>query len=493
MEKRDTDMKSGGETTTTLGYLAAVEGGGTTFVVSVARFERSPDAGPRSPPPSSSHPSSSSEDDVVFLDRYTALTILHTETVPSSSPGGPDETLRRCAEILRRRRPARGYSALGIATFGPVGLDPTDEGTYGKILRGSPKRDWRGVDVVTPLLDGCAGGGGGEEAVPPPPHRIETDVNAPALAEFAMWRSSVYGAGAGAAGEKGKVKIPSSLAYVTVGTGVGVGLVMNGEAVHGMMHPEGGHVAVSPLVGDRFGGGGGYSWGTARSPYGGVNTVEGLASSVALTERLERERTDGGAGTGAAGDDVEKRDALRSLPDDHHIWDHASNALANLCVTLALLTSVERIVLGGGVMRRTVLYDTVRKKTGEILNGYLDLPQFTTDDGLRGYICESVWGDRAGLVGAFALALGALKKNEEEGGMGSGSSHAPEMEGRGVDAMQGEGEEEENKMTRADFGALANAEEERKKLRRQSFVHGFVAATAMGVIVLALLNRGGRR
>eukprot|EP01083_Nonionella_stella_P004484 12987_1 len=90
----------------------------------------------------------------------------------------------------------------------------------------------------------------------------------------------------------------SSLAYVTVGTGIGVGLVINSLPVHGMMHPEGGHVPIVPLEStDNFTG---YSWG-AKCPYKGVNTVEGTASSVALTERL---------GTSSPSDE---RDSLKEL------------------------------------------------------------------------------------------------------------------------------------------------------------------------------------
>ena len=77
-------------------------------------------------------------------------------------------------------------------------------------------------------------------------------------------------------------------------------------------------------------------------------------------------------------------------------------------------------------MKHTVLCDMLRENTREISNGYLDLTQFTTNDGLRRYICESIWVDRVGLVGKFALVFGDMKKqledgnNNKEGGHGSG-------------------------------------------------------------------------
>lgn len=129
-----------------------------------------------------------------------------------------------------------GYDALGIATFGPVGLKQNDK-YYGCILPGSPKAAWRTVNLLEPFAKACKG----------TKHlsvKIETDVNAPAFAEYLEMKGTV-----------------SSVAYVTVGTGVGVGLVVNGAPVHGCMHPEGGHLPVQPLEGDTFRG---YSWGVGK-------------------------------------------------------------------------------------------------------------------------------------------------------------------------------------------------------------------------------------
>eukprot|EP00957_Ditylum_brightwellii_P133093 10148504-Ditylum_brightwellii.AAC.1 len=111
---------------------------------------------------------------------------------------------------------------------------------------------------------------------------------------------------------------------------------------------------------------------------------------------------------------AQERDMLKDLPDAHPIWDHASNALANLCVTLILLLSVEQIVLGGGIMNRTILYERIRSQTQNILNGYLDVSQVTTENGLKDYISCSCWGEKGGLVGALSLALDAYEEKEEK-------------------------------------------------------------------------------
>ena len=319
--------------------IAAVEGGGTSFVVAVAEL-----VGGSSPK------------------------ILFTSEVDSSHDK-PLQTLEQCCIFFRQHKPKDGYHALGIATFGPVGLVESRP-TYGRILASSPKQSWRNVDFLTPLSDACRG-------TRPLHVKVDTDVNAPAFAEYLL--------------AKGKI---SSVAYITVGTGVGVGLVIHGRPVHGRMHPEGGHVPVMPLPLDDFGG---YSWGE-KCPFRGHQTVEGLASSVALTERLEK----------ILGEKDLPRSRLADLEDDHEVWNHAANALANLCVTLILTTSVERIVLGGGIMNRRGLIEKIRKQTVVLLNGYLDLPSDMSE-----LIATSPYGSHIGLIGAMVLAQRAHEAANE--------------------------------------------------------------------------------
>ena len=166
-----------------------------------------------------------------------------------------------------------------------------------------------------------------------------------------------------------------------------------GETGHGLMHTEGGHVPIQALPGDKFDG---YSWGE-NSPFHGKGTVEGMASAVGLTERLEM----------MTGQKNLSRSSLADLDDEHEIWYHAANALANLCTTLVLMTSVERIVFGGGIMNRKGLLEKIRKRTVELLNGYLDLPDMSS------YITASAYGSDAGLTGALLLAQQAYEDSKD--------------------------------------------------------------------------------
>lgn len=315
--------------------IAGVEGGGTSFRCIVVRGD-------------------------VVVDR---------RSIPTA---GPEETLREVCEFLSGHE----YDAIGISTFGPVDLKASSP-SYGKIMN-TPKEGWSRADVLSPIL----------AVRNDVPYGFDTDVNAPALAEF----------------ERHNAPLPpsdrlTSLAYVTVGTGVGAGLVVNSSPVRGLMHPEAGHVPVIPLPADADAPP--YPWG-ARTPFRGQNTVEGTASSVALAHRLKAE--------GGTGD----RDALAGLPDEHAAWDTVANALACMCVTLILTVSVEKIVLGGGIMQRKVVLPSVRRRVEEMLNGYVPAALRETEGGgsaLReDLIVESVWGDDAGIFGTVALGKRAWQE-----------------------------------------------------------------------------------
>jgi fructokinase len=192
------------------------------------------------------------------------------------------------------------------------------------------------------------------------PFRFDTDVNAPALAEYIFHK------------QPGQ----TSCAYVTVGTGIGVGLIINGATVHGLLHPEAGHLMVAKQVGDTFEG---------TCPFHGC-CIEGMCSTGALAARK---------GCPAS--------ALPDLLDEDPLWDTCAFYLAQLCASLILIASPERIVIGGGVMNRRCLYAKIRKQTAEILKGYIQQEKITTNQ-IDEYIKEPLWGNDAGIVGAAYLA-----------------------------------------------------------------------------------------
>ncbi len=482
-------------------HLAAIEGGGTTFVVSVARVVKHGQQ---------HHRFVDTDDDdnnchALLEIGPTSLEILHTASFPpkdaitgciptwtptqivdavcgfliehrppqppSSSSRATNNDKSSTDDAAAFTAPTTGrYSAAGIATFGPAGVHP-HKPNYGTILSGSPKKEWRNVDILTPIREACGFGSCNSSICNMPSSslgmdssssccsrvRFDTDVNAPALAEFRhrchlqqqqqqeqepserhQHRQALQSC------HKAPPPLSSttpttpltSLAYITIGTGVGVGLIINSAPVHGLLHPEGGHVAICPLEQQQddttFTG---YSWGKERSPYGGVNTVEGVASSVALTERFiqmndagkdddddddDTHNIDNGTGNNRHNNttilrnsnSAQTRELLSTLPDSHTIWSHAANAIANLCVSLLLLTSVQKIVLGGGIMKRTALFPMIRQRVWTILNGYLDCVQELSDvQKLDNVIVEGCWIQQnnlgSGLVGAYALALDA--------------------------------------------------------------------------------------
>ena len=233
--------------------------------------------------------------------------ILARETVPTTAP---DETLGRLGEILSRWR-SHPFSALGIASFGPLDLD---SGT----IAATPKPGWRGAEVRRKL-----------EAVARVPAAFDTDVNGAALAEMR------WGSGRGM----------QDFAYITVGTGVGVGLIVNGTPTRGFAHCELGHIRVARLPADRF---------TGSCPFHG-DCVEGLAAGPSLKARF--------------GDSVDE------IGDDDPVWDSVAWALAQLCHAIVCAAAPRAISIGGGVVEaRPHLLQRVERMLVESLNGYVELP-----------------------------------------------------------------------------------------------------------------------
>ncbi len=277
--------------------------------------------------------------------------IIDSVRRPTMPPG---ETLAGVEDWLAGAAARHGrFAALGIASFGPLGLNPARPG-FGHITT-TPKPGWRDVDLLARFRARFG-----------VPTMLDTDVNGAALAE----------------GRWGAAKGARVHAYVTIGTGVGAGIVVEGATVKGLVHPEFGHVRVRRVAGDDFAG---------TCPFHG-DCLEGLISGPALAARA-------GAGAGAGADPA-------TLPPDHPLWRHVVADLAEALAMLLLTVSPERIVIGGGVgLGQAHLLPAVRAAVAARLGGYLPAAVDSADGEL---ICAAGLGDRAGALGAIMLAEQAL-------------------------------------------------------------------------------------
>jgi fructokinase len=283
----------------------SIEGGGTKFVAAVG-------SGP---------------DDVVA-----------GVTIPTTTPA---ETLGRVVAFFDEHGP---LDAIGIATFGPVNLDPSSD-AYGRVGK-TPKPGWSGADVL-----------GVFSSAFDVPIGFDTDVNGAALGE----------------GRWGAAQGLSTFLYITVGTGIGGGGVIGGKPMHGLVHPEMGHLRIPRAAGDTFAG---------ICPFHG-DCLEGLASGPALAARWGRPAQD-------LGDDTEKAVEIEAVSLGH--------AMANLVLSI----SPERIILGGGVMHLPGLLEATRRCMIESLGGYVDSPVLSTD--VEAFLVAPGLGDRSGIAGGFVLA-----------------------------------------------------------------------------------------
>jgi fructokinase len=256
--------------------------------------------------------------------------------VPTTSP---EETMALVMDWFVARDAETPLAAIGVASFGPIDF------ASGSIAMSTPKQAWRGLSWRRHL-----GQRFGDVAV-----GLDTDTNAAGLAE---WR---WGAAQGR----------QVAAYITVGTGIGGALVVNGTPVHGLLHPEMGHMVVPRQRGDEFAG---------TCPTHG-DCLEGLACGPAVAQRWN--------GSG------------HQLPPGHAAWELESAYLATAMVNIITIASPEVIVLGGGVMAVEGLLDQVRAKTRDLMRGYIDSKELA--GGIDRYIVAPGLGSNSGVVGAFAL------------------------------------------------------------------------------------------
>jgi fructokinase len=275
--------------------------------------------------------------------------ILAEMRFPTTSP---DETLARSVDFFKEQIQAHGpLASIGVASFGPLDPRPASA-TFGHILP-TPKPGWTNADIVGPL-----------RAAFDVPIAFDTDVNGAALGE---WR---WGAAQGL----------DTFIYLTIGTGIGGGGLVNGELMHGLLHPEMGHIPLPRDASvDSFKGG---------CPFHG-DCFEGLASGPALEKRWGQK--------------------AETLPPDHPAWDLEAHYIALALHSFICTLSPQRIIIGGGVAQQSHIIPLVREKTKASLNGYVQSPDIL--DNIDTYIVPPALGGRAGVLGAIALAQQALTVN----------------------------------------------------------------------------------
>jgi fructokinase len=258
---------------------------------------------------------------------------------------GPAETLARALAFFQGQ--LKALTSIGIGSFGPVDLDPASP-KFGYITS-TPKGGWRDTDVAGAVRRSMG-----------LPVAFDTDVNAAALGE-ARW---------------GAAQGLDTFLYLTIGTGLGGGGMANGRLLHGLVHPEMGHIRVPhDLSADPFPG---------ACPFHG-DCLEGLVAGPALEARW-----------GQRGE---------TLPPEHPAWDLEAHYIALGLATWICTLSPLRIILGGGVMRQAHLFPRIRGKVQALLNGYIQAPEIL--DRIDEYIVPPVLGCDAGVLGAIALAATA--------------------------------------------------------------------------------------
>jgi fructokinase len=253
----------------------------------------------------------------------------------------PDETLDRAIAFFTKH----SLAGIGLAPFGPLDLNPASS-TFGSISA-TPKPDWSNTDIIGRFRRHFN-----------IPMAFDLDVNMAAFGEY-HWLPENRGI--------------DSLVYFTIGTGIGAGVIINGKVVHGLTHPEAGHMRLP------------HDW--QKDPFPGncpfhADCFEGLANGPAISNRW-----------GQPGD---------SLPDKHPAWELEAIYIAQAVANTIFLLSPQRIVLGGGVMDRTQLFPLIRAMVKQLLNGYIHSPVF--QGGLDGYIIPPGLGKRSAILGAMAMA-----------------------------------------------------------------------------------------
>lgn len=266
------------------------------------------------------------------------MNLVERVSIATTTPG---ETIGKMIDFFKKYP----IDSLGIGCFGPLDLNKKSK-TYGYITT-TPKEGWQNTDMLTPFRQAF-----GIEPV------IDTDVNGAILGEV----------------KYGSAKDCESAIYITIGTGIGVGVYVNGSLLHGLMHPEAGHILISRNKADTF-------KGTCRCH---SNCFEGLAAGPAIEKRWGKKAAD--------------------LVDKKEVWELESDYIAEAIAGYILCYSPEKIVLWGGVMHVPGLLELVKEKTLEKLGGYIS--PLANKEAIDELIVEPLLGENPGIIGAIELGRG---------------------------------------------------------------------------------------
>ncbi len=269
--------------------------------------------------------------------------IYEQVSIPTETP---EITMPKLISYFEERK----IEALGIGCFGPIDPDKKSE-TYGYITS-TPKLAWADYNIV-----------GTMEKSLMIPVGFDTDVNGSVLGEVTF----------------GQAKGKKCVVYVTIGTGVGAGIYIEGKLLHGMLHPEAGHILLTQRQDDTYEG---------TCPYH-KTCLEGLAAGPAIEARWGRKAVE--------------------LKDDARVWDLEAYYIAQAIVNYILILSPQMIILGGGVMHQEQLFPKIRSYVKKMMNGYIKTKEMAD---LDHYIVPASLHDDQGIMGALELGRRALMKEE---------------------------------------------------------------------------------
>jgi fructokinase len=258
----------------------------------------------------------------------------------------PQETIGRVIEFFKEYQKTSGekLAAVGVACFGPVDLH-TGSPTWGYITT-TPKPYWADTNVAGPISEALQ-----------VPVAFDMDINGAGMGEL------VWGRGQGL----------NNFIYITVGTGIGGGVIIDGRPVHGLVHPEIGHIRIP------------HDW--QEDPYAGYckyhgDCFEGLCMGPAMKDRWGQ--------------------PAETLALDHPGWALEAKYIGLACSNLVCTLSPQRIILGGGVMQQMHLFPMIRETMVKSLNGYVRSPAILDD--IDNFITSPGLGTRSGMLGAVVMA-----------------------------------------------------------------------------------------